>query len=140
MENRNLKSPIRTLSRTTDMSSLVFELLNASTKTHLAHLAVTGPGSFASHKALNDFYEGVKSLADDLAEQYQGVTESLLIAPTEASFPKMTKTSECISYLRDLRARVNSAQSSCPYSEICNTLDEVKSLINSTCYKLIFLQ
>ena len=129
----------RTLSRVPTIATLVFELLNASTKIHLAHLSVTGSGSYAAHKALNDFYDEVKSLGDDLAEQYQGITEAILTYPTTADLPKITTAKEAVIYLRGLYTKVNDIQKSCPYSEICNTLDEVKSLINSTKYKLIFL-
>lgn len=39
---------------------------------HREHLKVTGPGSFAKHKALGEFYEGIVDLADKFAETYQG--------------------------------------------------------------------
>lgn len=39
---------------------------------HREHLKVTGPGSYAKHKALNEFYEGIVDLADKFAETYQG--------------------------------------------------------------------
>jgi Family of unknown function (DUF5856) len=39
---------------------------------HREHLKVTGPGSFAKHKALNEFYLGIIDLADKFAEAYQG--------------------------------------------------------------------
>ena len=38
----------------------------------MAHLCTTGEGSFAKHKALNEFYDGIVDLADGLAEAYQG--------------------------------------------------------------------
>lgn len=40
--------------------------------THREHLKVTGPGSLAKHKALNEFYEGIVDLADKFAETWQG--------------------------------------------------------------------
>jgi hypothetical protein len=39
---------------------------------HKAHLRATGPGSFAKHDALGDFYPAVIDLADSLVEAYQG--------------------------------------------------------------------
>lgn len=39
---------------------------------HREHLRVQGPGSYARHKGLNDFYVNVIDLADKLAEAYQG--------------------------------------------------------------------
>lgn len=117
-------------------SQLAFELLNSSTKIHLNHLLVT---SYAAHKAMNEFYDEVKNLADDFVEQYQGVTERLMIFPTSYNFPEMKTAEDCIVYLRTLYVRVNTVQQACSYSEIINLMDEIKSLINSTKYKLIFL-
>lgn len=121
-------------------ATLGFELLQGSTKVHLNHLLITGSGSFAAHKAMNDFYDDVAELADSFIEQYQGASEKLLDFPTSCMFPKMTTAVECVSYLRTLYEGVNIVQKDCPYSEIINTLDEVKTLINSTKYKLIFLK
>jgi hypothetical protein len=121
-------------------ATLGFELLQGSTKVHLNHLLVSGPGSYAAHKAMNDFYDGVADLADDFIEQYQGASEKLMEFPTSCNFPVMKTAADCINYLRDLYDQVNIVQRDCPYSEIVNTLDEVKSLINSTKYKLIFLK
>jgi len=39
---------------------------------HREHLRVTGPGSFAKHMALGEFYPAIVELADKLAEAYQG--------------------------------------------------------------------
>jgi DNA-binding ferritin-like protein len=39
---------------------------------HRAHLRVTGPGSFAKHSALGEFYTGIIDNADSITEAYQG--------------------------------------------------------------------
>lgn len=119
---------------------LGFELLQSSTKIHLNHLLVEGIGSYAAHKAMNSFYKEIAKLADDFIEQYQGVTEKLLIFPTTSTFPLMKDSKDSIKYLKELYEIVNIVQETCEYSEIKNLLDEVKSLINSTKYKLIFLK
>ena len=41
---------------------------------HIEHLRVRGPGSYAAHQALGDFYNAVVDLADSLIEAYQGRT------------------------------------------------------------------
>ena len=38
-------------------ASLVVEIMNARTSFHKLHLQVTGEGSFAQHKALNELYD-----------------------------------------------------------------------------------
>lgn len=131
-----LKKPSTSI---TPESELAFELLNAVTKVHINHLSVNGVGSYASHKAMNEFYDTIGGLADDFIEQYQGATEKLMLFPTSCEMPQMKTKEECISYLKGLYDKVNNIQSQCKYSEIKNTLDEIKSLINSTKYKLLFL-
>jgi DNA-binding ferritin-like protein len=120
---------------------LVIELLAGINKVHINHLLVSGPGSYAAHKAMNEFYDELPDLADSYAEQYQGVYEKLLdIKEVTVTFPRMTTAQDCLVYLRSLYNKVNLVQSMCEHSEIINTLDEIKSLINTTKYKLLFLK
>lgn len=127
----------RLASTKSDIPSLAFELLNSVTKVHLNHLLTT---SFAAHKAMNEFYDSIGGLTDGLIEQYQGLTEKLLMFPTSMTFPTMRTPQDCIDYLRVLYVQVDACHKMCEYSEIQNNLDEIKTLINSTKYKLIFLK
>lgn len=121
------------------VSACVSELMNAATSFHKLHLKVTGSGSFAAHKALNEIYDALPGHADDLAEGYQGASEKLLTYKEVA--PKtLNSVSEGIDYLRDMVDMVSELQAKMPYSEIVNELDNVKSSINSAKYKLIFLK
>lgn len=120
-------------------SDLVVEMMNAGTKLHIAHLLVTGVGSYAAHKALNEIYDALPDHADTIAEAYQGASEKLL-SYGEVSLPTIKTKDEAVAYLRSLYGKVNNLQSMMPYSEIVNELDNVKSSINSAKYKLIFLQ
>jgi hypothetical protein len=54
------------------ISDLIALLFLARDLTHREHLRVTGPGSFARHSALGEFYPAIIDLADKLAEAYQG--------------------------------------------------------------------
>jgi DNA-binding ferritin-like protein len=149
MENNVLKRSLKTASQQSqtassstkgaDMGKLVSEFLEAVTSVHKAHLKITGPGSYAAHTAMGAFYDEIGDLADSIAESYQGVTETLLNIPTtpQASF---TSAGDCVNFLNDLYQKVDAAQKACAYSEIINDLDNVKSLINGTKYKLIFLK
>jgi len=119
-----------------DMPTLITEMLHGATKTHMAHLK---SHSYAAHIALNEFYDALPELADSLAESWQGATETLLNYP-EVEVKQITTTEEAIKYLRDLYNLVQRVQDNCMYSEIINNLDLVKSQINSTKYKLIFLK
>lgn len=120
-------------------SDLVVEMMNAGTKLHITHLLVTGVGSYAAHKALNDIYDALPDHADTIAEAYQGASEKLL-SYGEVSLPTIKTKDEAVAYLRSLYSKINNLQSMMPYSEIINELDNVKSSINSAKYKLIFLQ
>ena len=51
---------------------LVGTLFLAREYAHRAHLSVTGPGSFAKHSALGEFYTGIIDIADTITETYQG--------------------------------------------------------------------
>jgi len=114
------------------------ELLNAAVSFHKLHLKITGTGSYAGHKALNELYDALPDHGDDLVEGYQGAAEVLLNLPESA--PKTLKSvEEALSYIRELIGMVSDLQSKMPYSEIVNELDNVKSTLNSAKYKLKFL-
>lgn len=146
--NHILKRPLKQAGSTTqsspkstkgDMGELISEFLESVTAVHKAHLKITGAGSYAAHTAMGGFYDEIGGLADGIAESYQGVTETLLNIPPVAP-TTFTTAAECVTYLSSLYEKVHAAQAVCPYSEINNDLDNVKSLINSTKYKLIFLK
>lgn len=122
-----------------DMGALISDFLEAVTSVHKAHLKITGSGSFAAHTAMGAFYDEIGDLADSIAESYQGVTETLLDIPSVKQ-EAFTSAADCVTFLNSLYEKVNAAQKACAYSEIINDLDNVKSLINSTKYKLIFLK
>lgn len=122
---------------TSAITALTFELLNGVTKIHMSHLKTT---SYSAHVAMGEFYDGVGDFADSLAEQWQGITEKLLEFPTSAQLPTCNTPEECVKYLRGLYVMCEKVQDTCDHSEIINTIDEIKSLINSTKYKLIFLK
>ena len=115
------------------------ELMNAASSFHKLHLKVKGAGSYAAHKALNDFYDGLHGHADTLIEGYQGVSEKLL-SYTDMPIRTLDTVADGVAYLRDLYNTINKLQGMMPYSEIVNNLDLVKDAINSTKYKLLFLK
>lgn len=120
-------------------AACVSELMNGATSFHKLHLKVTGAGSYAAHKALNELYDALPGHADDLAEGYQGASSKLLTY-AEASPRKLDTVADGIEYLNDITAMVNGLQAKMPYSEIVNDLDTIKSTINSARYKLTFLK
>ena len=123
----------------TEVSNLITELMNARNSFHKLHLKVTGIGSYASHKALNELYDALPNHADDLAEGYQGASEKLL--DYENFSPRiLNSVEEALSYIREIYRMITTIQGLIPYSEIVNDLDMVKSTLNSIKYKLLFLK
>jgi len=137
MEHFKLKRTSNPLD--TEVSNLITELMNARNSFHKLHLKVTGIGSYASHKALNELYDALPEHADDLAEGYQGASEKLL--DYENFSPRiLNSVEEALSYIREIYRMITTIQGLIPYSEIVNDLDMVKSTLNSIKYKLLFLK
>ena len=120
-------------------AACVSELMNAATSIHKLHLKVTGTGSYAAHKALNELYDALPGHADDLAEGYQGAAEKLLTY-SEVAPRVLNSVDEALGYIREMTTMVTNLQAKMPYSEIVNDLDTIKSTLNSTKYKLLFLK
>jgi len=154
--SRNLKKKGKRLSRSssvkesmmersTDMkmvdamtANLVVEVMNAATSFHKLHLQVTGDGSYAQHKALNEIYDKLPDLADEIAEGYQGACELILNYPEKAPVT-LSGVDGAIEYLRMMKVQIDELQAVMPHSEIVNNLDIIKDAVNSAKYKLIFL-
>jgi hypothetical protein len=103
--------------------------------THSAHLNTR---SYAKHKALGKFYDGVIDLADTFAEAYQG--KYGLIGPISLMSAKKTNNVveflECqLADLEEMRYKV--VDKDC--TPLQNIIDEIFGLYYSTLYKLKFL-
>jgi hypothetical protein len=103
--------------------------------THSVHLNTR---SYAKHKALQKFYEGIIDLADSFAEAYQG--RHGLIGPVSLMSAK--KTSNIIEFLEDQLAEIEANRYSvCEKTDtpLQNLIDGIVELYLSTLYKLRFL-
>lgn len=116
-----------------EFARLASLLLSSQTQTHIFHLQTE---SYAEHKALQTYYEGIDPLVDALVEDYQGEHD---IVKGYSSF-KMVEYSgadNVIKYFDELRDNVNKLRSSVgDYSNLQNQIDNVVTLINTTQYKL----
>lgn len=103
--------------------------------THSVHLNTR---SYAKHKALQEFYEGIIDLADGFAEAYQG--RHGLIG--SISLQSAKKTSNVVEFLQDQVEAIEAMR-----YEVCdrkdtplqNLIDGIVELYLSTLYKLKFL-
>lgn len=114
-------------------AEFVLRCFHARTAAHLLHLKTR---SFAEHKALNDFYDGIVPLVDEFAESYQG--EEGLITGYKPGFAIPT---DALKLLNDLDEWIedNREGISCGDSALGNLVDNVSALIDQTIYKLRFL-
>lgn len=117
------------------MGGLLIRLFHARTTAHILHLKTK---SYAAHKALNDFYDGIIPLADSLAEVYQGDYGIIEDYP-----PKYTPYADGVSLMDSLLSAIKETR-----YQVCdeddtylqNIIDEIVALINSTKYKLVNLK
>jgi hypothetical protein len=112
------------------------KLFNSRTQAHIYHLQTT---SFAAHKALNDYYDGIIGLVDSLIEEYQG-KYSIVRGYTTS---ELTEDTDYVKYFESLRTFVNTDRNvsfKSTDSNLQNTIDEIVSLLDSTIYKLKFLK
>lgn len=119
-------------------AAIVSAFMQSSVDTHKYHLQITGSGSYAQHVTVGEYYDSIKGFADSFAEEYQGFTMKLL--KLESIPAQEIKTKEdIVNHLNNLYINIEKTQEVMPCSALVNTLDEVKSMISSTRYKLVFL-
>lgn len=119
-----------------DFVEMISLLFHSQIQTHTLHLQTE---SFAEHKALNDYYDGIGGLVDSIVESYQG---KYGIIKGYKSYPLMTysSTEATAKYLKNLCDKVTKLRKCCDDSWIQNEIDNVCTLLNSTLYKLRFLK
>ena len=104
----------------------------------VAHSVHLNTKSYAKHKALQKFYEGVIELTDAFAEAYQG--RHGLIGPVVMQTAK--KTTNIVEFLEEQLKEIEASRYKvCDRddSALQNSIDEIVSLFLSTIYKLRFL-
>ncbi len=113
-------------------------LMQSRNQTHIYHLQVQGPGSYAAHKALQEYYEGVVDLIDSMAESLQGkygIIRGYKMAST------IKEDGNAVMYFDGLCKFVTTIRPMLPQDTFfMNMVDELEALINSTKYKLKNLQ
>jgi len=106
---------------------------------HRAHLRTQGPGSFAAHEALGEFYPRVVELTDNLVEAYQGCYLELVHIPLIGDdFP-----GDILQSMKDQREWLKANRYKAVKKEetqLQNIIDEIVQLYDSTIFKLHFLE
>jgi hypothetical protein len=103
---------------------------------HVLHLQAKGEGSFAKHLALQEYYDGIVGLIDDIAETYQG--QFGLLDFTKIGTIGDVDYSDNIKYFEDLTNFVVASRESITKDAIHlnNQLDDIITLLYKTLYKL----
>jgi len=103
-------------------------LLQSVTQTHIQHLQTK---SYATHVALQGFYEGIPGLFDALVETYQG---KYGIVEGYKTYPLTNQTP--VDYLTDFHSKLEECQGLFTDTDLKNIFDEIKALTKQTLYKL----
>lgn len=119
-----------------DFCEMVCNILHSRNQAHVFHLQTQ---SFAEHKALNDYYDGVVALFDGIVESYQGKYGIIKNFKT-FKIEQYRNGKKTISYFERLLDIIEENRDSVEDSYIQNQIDTVQELINSTIYKLRFLK
>jgi hypothetical protein len=116
--------------------SMISALLHSQTQVHVFHLQTK---SYAEHKALQNYYEGIDAIVDGIVESYQGKYDVLTKYDSikTQDYESLEKT---IMYFEKLDNMIETARKSVKESYIQNQIDTVQELIYSTLYKLRFLK
>lgn len=116
------------------MVDMASALMASQTQVHIFHLQTK---SYAEHKALQDYYDGIDDLLDSLIESYQG---QFGIIDNYQSMPisKYESKGQLISYFEELMAMIKKNREDLP-SHLQNIVDTIVELITSTLYKIKFL-
>ena len=109
-------------------------LMHARTTAHMLHLQTR---SYAEHKALEGFYEGIVDALDSYAEAYQGLYGIIETYPGGFTVPTESPALE----LKKIALAVRTQRKGLPQdSELQNLIDEIADLIDGTIYKFRFLK
>ena len=118
-----------------DFCEMVCQLLHSQTQVHIFHL---GTKSYAEHKALQGYYEGIDALVDGIIESFQG-KYGLLTNYKSYKNQSYKNKNQVLKYFTGLLNTIEEKRDCCDDSYIQNQIDTVQELIYSTMYKLKFL-
>jgi len=112
-----------------NVKKLFGKLFSVRQNAHILHL---NSKSYAEHIALNEFYDKLIELADELIEVYQGQYNLVQIKPENQDFKSAQEM------LEDFASTLENCKSS--NSHLANLIDEIKALTYKTLYKVRFLK
>lgn len=131
MNENGLAGSVNSKDCATMIAKAIGIMFAGRTVTHIQHLKTK---SYAEHKALNEFYDAIVDLVDDLAEATQGQYGILDIPFVNVSMPK-----DSTAFLKGQLAELDKVMAGCDEDYLMNIYQEIQSLYRSTIYKLVNL-
>jgi hypothetical protein len=131
-----LSSKSNPATETSDLVDMIATLLHSQTQVHIFHLQTK---TYSEHKALQEYYDGIDGLVDNIVESYQGKYEIITGYKTIKTVDYKS-TEQVIAYFKELDENIEKNRTSVKESYIQNQIDGVQELIYSTLYKLRFLK
>jgi hypothetical protein len=137
---KNMSSPKRSPKRNMSpkrqknlhVSKFLSELLSSREQAHILHLQTH---SYAEHKALQKYYEGIVDLIDKYAETYQGKYEIIMGYKPVSKFLEGDKLA--VGYFKNLENSISKMRTHLPKDlDLENTYADILDLIHSTGYLL----
>lgn len=109
-----------------EASKFIGELFRSRDAMHLEHLRTT---SYAEHKALNEYYDGILDLTDSFTEKYFGSKGRVAI-----TIPA-SKAEGAMTHLKSMKTLIEAERNNYS-SDLQNIMDEMLGLVNETMYLL----
>jgi len=125
-------------SKEMSMDEFISYLMVCRNVLHAMHLKVTGIGSDATHRALQEAYDGVLEASDTIAEIYQGYYGTLLNLKFETGNEYLSY--KPVDYVKEILQHVEKCKMK--YSNnsmLLNEIDILVALLAKIHYKLKFL-
>jgi len=114
-------------------TEFIAKLFEIEVVSHIVHLQVTGQGSFAAHKALNELYVDIVDLRDRYVESAQGKYGIF------TSYPKTIETKEgtdMLKYISECVNQIGAHRLELTEGYLQQICDDIIELLYSTYYKL----
>lgn len=115
------------------VQEFIQSLFEIEINAHIAHLQTS---SYAQHKALNDLYVDIVDLRDRFIESYQG--NYGIISGYNTTF-SVKEGTDMIPYLKNLKKDYKVYRDTLTEGYLQQIVDDIFELLNSTIYKLKFL-
>ena len=125
---KQVKAPVK-------FSGFISELFHARIQIHIAHVQTK---SYAQHIALDSFYNDIVGLTDGLIETWQGrygIVTGYTLKNVQDNVNVIFYLTTLLDYINNSRLTLFSDD-----SDLHNQVDNIKTLINTTIYKLKYLQ